>query len=92
MICTTVRLVCALQYFCQAFPKDLVAKFGVSYLEIILSVWFIVDAVNMIDEWNTKYPLDEDQQQKMAKYFDSLHSIGSENCDRYIDRQLIWIQ
>ncbi len=67
----------------------MVIYYGISYLEVMRSVWVVVDAVNGHKEFNIEYPSDSDLQQNCNK--DATSSIGFHNCTLCIDGFLIWI-
>ncbi len=50
-ISNMTRIACALQYFCGASAYDLMANFDISHPEVMKSVWFVVDAINQVDEF-----------------------------------------
>ena len=42
-------------------------KYGVSHTDVFRSVWFLVEAVNKVEEFQTEYPSLHEQQQKLQK-------------------------
>ncbi len=50
-ITNKTRIACALQYFCDASPYDLMSNFDILQPEMMKSVWFVVKAVNQVDEF-----------------------------------------
>jgi len=68
-ISTEVRLACALRYFSGGSPYDIMVKYGVSHTEMLNSVWYVVEAVNNKKEWYICYPMDHNEQLKIAAEF-----------------------
>ncbi len=54
-ICTVVRLPQTLQCNCGATPYNLMAKYQISYTDMMNNIWIIVDAVNTLDEFRIEY-------------------------------------
>ena len=50
-ISKSVRLACALRYYGGGSPHDLMSNFGISHMDVMDSVWFVVDAVNSTAEF-----------------------------------------
>lgn len=88
----SVRLACALRYFAGGSPYDIMAKYGVSYSEMLLSVWYVVEAVNGLRQLDIRYPESAEDQKKIAKEFERVSSAGFNICAGAIDGILIWIQ
>ena len=91
-ISNMTRIACALQYFCGASAYDLMANFDISHPEVMKSVWFVVDAINQVDEFRIQYPSDNDTQQRIADEYACLSGIGFPNCAGCVDGLLIWIE
>ena len=90
-ISSEVRLACALRYFAGGSPYDIMAKYGVSYREVLNSVWYVVEATNMKDEWYIQYPQNHEEQVKIATDFKVKSSVDFGVCAGAIDGILIWI-
>jgi len=61
-VTTCVRLACALRFFADASPHDIMAKYGISEKSVSESVWAVVEAVNNLDVFNIEYPDSEEVQ------------------------------
>ena len=90
-ITSSVRLACALRYFAGGSPYDLMCKYGISYVEVMRSVWTVVEAVNTLPEFHITYPSEHATQQKIADEFRSVSGVQFDNCAGAIDGLLIWI-
>ena len=55
-IATSVRLACALRYFAGGSPYDIMVLYGISYSEVLKSVWITVEAVNNCPTFIISYP------------------------------------
>ena len=89
-ISNSVRLACAIRYFAGGSPYDIMCKYGISHTDVFRSVWFVVEAVNKVDEFRIEYPSSHEQQQKIAKGFQQLSGAGFPMCAGAIDGVLIW--
>mmetsp|Transcript_13429 Transcript_13429/g.25216 ORF Transcript_13429/g.25216 Transcript_13429/m.25216 type:complete len:487 (+) Transcript_13429:1058-2518(+) len=86
------RLAMALRYFCGGDPQDIGLAHGVNgTTEVLKSVWFVVDAVNLTSSMNIKFPVSHDEQRRIAAGFKAKSRIGLANCVGAIDGLLIWI-
>ncbi len=68
------------------------ANFDISHPEVMKSVWFVVDAINQVDEFRIQYPSDNDRQQRIADEYAAVSGIGFPNCTGCVDGLLIWIE
>jgi hypothetical protein len=59
-------LACALRYFSGGSLYDNMVKYGVSHTEMLNSVWYVAEAVNSKKEWYISYPMDHNEQLKIA--------------------------
>lgn len=91
IISTSVRLACALRYFAGGSAYDLMAKYGISHSSVLESVWYVVDAINSLEEFFIEYPSDHSIQQKIADDFRSASGVDFANCVGAVDGILIWI-
>ena len=90
-ITTSVRLGAALRYFAGGSPYDIVSMFGISYSEVLASVWIVVDAVNKCPQFQISYPETLEEQRKIAAGFEAASTPGIRNCAGAIDGILIWM-
>ena len=86
------RLAMALRYFCGGDPHDIGLAHGVNGTnEVFKSVWFVVDAINLTNSMNIKFPTSHEDQRRIAAGFKAKSRIGLSNCVGAIDGLLIWI-
>lgn len=52
----SVRLACAIRYFAGSCPYDMMAIYGISYIEVMTSVWTVVETFNKFEEFHIQYP------------------------------------
>jgi hypothetical protein len=91
-ITIATRLAMALRYFCGGDPKDIGHTHGVSNtVEVLKSVWYVVDAVNSTTSMDIKFPMSHVEQHRVAAGFKSKSRIGLSNCVGAIDGLLVWI-
>jgi hypothetical protein len=90
-ITTSVRLACAIRYFAGGSPYDIMAKYEVSHSQMMESVWYVVEAVNNLDEFAIEYPESADEQDRIAKEFERVSKANIDICAGAIDGILIWI-
>ena len=90
-ICTSIRLACALRYFCGGCPYDVMPMYGVSHTEVLESVWYVVEATNKVEEWFIVYPSDHNVQHNIAAEFKAVSSVDFGVCAGALDGILIWI-
>jgi hypothetical protein len=65
--------------------------FGISHSEVFSSVWFVVEAVNNLEDFEIIYPADHIKQRQIADGFLEASAAGFECCAGAIDGILIWI-
>jgi hypothetical protein len=65
--------------------------FGVSYSEVLTSVWIVVDAINKCAQFEIAYPDTMEEQRKIAAGFEAASAPGIRNCAGAIDGILIWM-
>lgn len=68
------------------------ANYNISHPEVMKSVWFVVEAVNRMNEFSIQYPLDSNIQQRIAHEFAAVSGVGFSNCVCSIDGLLLWIE
>jgi hypothetical protein len=67
-------------------------KYGISHIEVLQSVWAVVEAINNLQEFFISYPGDQEKQQEIAAAFEAVSGVKFDNCAGAIDGLLIWIQ
>jgi hypothetical protein len=90
-ISTSVRLACALQYFAGGSPYDIMSKYGISHSEVMETMWYVVEAINKLDEFKIEYPELADAQENIAWEFQAVSKANIDICAGAIDGILIWI-
>lgn len=90
-ITKSVRLACAIRYFAGGSPYDIMCKYGLGHSDFFRSVWFVVDAVNMVQEFHISYPSSHDEQLQIAHGFRQKSAADFTQCAGAIDGILIWI-
>lgn len=91
VISTSIRLACAIRYFAGGSPYDLMCKYGISYIEVMRSVWAVVEAINKLQEFHISYPADHETQRQIAAAFEAVSGVKFDNCAGALDGLLIWI-
>ena len=91
-ISESIRLGAALRYFAGGSAYDIMCIFGISYSEVLSSVWIIVDAINKCPQFVISYPVALEEQRKIAAGFEAASTPGIRNCAGAIDGILIWMQ
>lgn len=90
-ISMSVRLACAIRYFAGGCPYNLMVVFGISYVEVMTSVWTVVETVNKFKEFDIEYPREHTKQEEIARKFQAVSGVGFDNCAGAVDGVLIWI-
>ena len=90
-ISNSVRLAVALRYFAGGSPYVITTTYGISFSEVFVSVWRIVNAVNQCPCLNIEYPTSHSKQLEIAKGFEKVSGAGFDCCAGAIDGMLIWI-
>jgi len=67
-------------------------KYGISHTVVMESVWYVVEAVNNLQEMDIEYPESAEEQDKIALQFKQVSSAGIDICAGAIDGILIWIK
>jgi len=86
-----VRLAGALRWFAGGSAYDIMTTFGISHSEVFSSLWFVVEAVNNLEDFEIIYPADHIKQRQIADGFLEASAAGFECCAGAIDGILIWI-
>ena len=68
-ITSSVRLACAIRFFVGGSLYDITGKYGISHSEVMESVWYVVDAVNTVEEFTIVYPESAEKQEEIAQEF-----------------------
>ena len=66
-------------------------KYGISHSEVMESVWYVVDAVNTVEEFTIEYPESAEKQEEIAREFKRVSQANIDICASAIDGILIWI-
>ena len=90
-ISISVHLAVALPYFAGGSPYDITTTFGISFSEVFVSVWSIVDAINRCTNFDIEYPMTEEKQREIANGFHAVSGAGIKCCAGAIDGMLVWI-
>ena len=90
-ISPSIRLGATIRYFAGGSPYDIMLAFGVSYSEVLTSVWIVVDAINKCAQFEIAYPDTMEEQRKIAAGFEAASAPGIRNCAGAIDGILIWM-
>ncbi len=78
-VSTSVRLACTLRYFAGGSPYDIMGKYRLSHASMYESIWGVVEAVNLCDEFSIDYPASETAQLKIAHEFDNVSKVKFNN-------------
>ena len=65
--------------------------YGISHTAILDSVWSVVEAVNLLPEFQIEYPKSHTEQMNIARGFEQASAVGFSNCAGAVDGLLIWI-
>ena len=87
----SVRLGASLRYFAGGSPYDIMYIFGISYSEVLTSMWAVVDAVHRCPKFAISYPDTVEEQRNIAAGFEAASTPGIRNCAGAIDGILIWM-
>ena len=90
-ITSSMRLGAAIRYFAGGSPYDIMCSFHISYSEVLVSVWIVVDAINACPRFCIKYPESLEEQRRIAAEFEAASTPGIRNCAGAIDGILIWM-
>ena len=90
-ISPSIRLGAALHYFAGGSAYNIVCVFGIAYLEVLSSVWTVVEAINQCPQFNISYPDTLEEQRKIAAGFEVASTPGIRHCAGAIDGILIWM-
>ncbi len=64
-ISPSIHLGAALRYFAGGSPYDIVCVFGISYSEVMSSVWIAVEAINNCPQFKIAYPDSLEKQKRL---------------------------
>jgi len=92
IIPTSTRLSIALRYFAGGSVYDIKVVHRVSSTEVFRSVWRVLDAVNQHPGLAIQFPVDHDEQHKIAAGFKTKSQAGLDCCAGCIDGVLIWTE
>lgn len=88
---SNVRLGAAIRYFAGGSPYDIMCVFGISYSEVLTSVWIVVEAIHKCPQFEISYPEGVEEQREIAAGFEAASTPGIRNCAGAIDGILIWM-
>ena len=89
-ISTSVRLACALRYFAGGSPYDIMTTYQIGHTDTMLSIWYVVHAINAHPDLKIEYPSSHDEQHAIANGFRQVSAAGFDCCAGAIDGILIW--
>ncbi len=81
----------ALRIAAGADPLDVATNHGVNDNQPMVSFWLVIDAIHKSPQLDIQFPTSHEEQEKVAKEFQSKSSIGISCCVGAIDGILIWI-
>lgn len=85
------RLSMAIRYFAGGDPLDIADIHGVSPIEVVRSVWDVVDAIHLSPELKITFPETWEEQTETMLGFKSKSRIGIDCCFGAIDGMLVWM-
>ena len=88
-ILSSAHLGCALCYFAGRSPYNILVKYGLSYQDVLASVWIVMHAINTFKGFHITYTSSVIEQEKNSQGFKSANTVGFDNCARAIDGILI---
>ncbi len=77
--------------FSGGSPYNIVFMFGISYCEVIASVWIVVEVMNTCPWFDILYPNTLEEQRQIAARLQAASTPGIRNCAGAIDGILIWM-
>ncbi len=78
-------------FFAGGSPYDIMGKYGISHLEVMESVWYVVEAINTVAEFAIECPESADEQEKIAKEIQGVSAANIDICAGAIEGILICI-
>ncbi len=90
LISTAARLSMAIRWFAGGDAADIFQVHGVGYKEVYISVWQVVDAINICPDLQIVFPASHDEQKKIARGFRAKSRASFSNCVGCIDGMLVW--
>ena len=67
-------------FFAGGSPYDIMGKYGISHSEVMESVWYVVDAVNTVEEFTIEYPESAEKQEEIAQEFKRVSQANIDIC------------
>ena len=89
-ISTAARLSMAICWFAGGEAADIFQVHGVGHKEVHISVWQVVDAINVCPALQLVFPASHQEQKSMAKGFKAKSKAKFSNCVGCIDGMLVW--
>jgi hypothetical protein len=90
-ITTSVCLACVLRYFAGGYPCDAAVIYGIGRMDVMQSVWYIVEAIKYIPELDINFPSTHAEQKYIAGGFHGVYDADFACCVGAVDGILIWI-
>jgi hypothetical protein len=90
-ILTSVRLASALCWFAGGSIYNIMTTVGISHTKAMDSCWYVVDAINKINNLQFLYPTNHEEQRAIAAEFQAVSAADFKCCAGAIDGILIWI-
>lgn len=87
----STRLSIALRWFAGGEPIDILQVHGVSYQQVYISVWNVVDAINECESIQIAFPTEHSRQIEIAEGFKRKSRVDFPSCLGCVDGMLIWI-
>lgn len=85
------RLSIAIRWFAGGEPLDILQVHGVSYQQVYVSVWNVVDAINACESIQIAFPIEHSKQMEIANGFRLKSKVDFPSCLGCVDGMLIWI-
>ena len=92
LIPSTIRLSVAIRYFAGGSPYDIALVHGISHSEVFVSVWRVVDAINIHPSLAITFPEDYATQRSISLRFMEVSKATFSFCVGALDGLLIWIE
>ena len=91
LIHSATRLSCAIRYFAGGSPYDIAIAHDISTVQVLVSVWRVVDAVNNNSHFDICFP-SHAEQEEVSNGFKQKSSAGFDGCVGCINGMLLWME